>query len=845
VQPLGLPCKGAPLNLRSSLALVLVGAAAFSCSSSAPSPCQGAALVANSGANQTVFKHTAVTLSGSAQGAHGTPAYSWNFAAIPAGSSAILAAPTSTAPTFTTDKSGAYVATLVAEDSCGLSLPATTLVSVTDRAPVAVASSTSAAMPGSTVTLDASASSDPDHDALTYSWTLLYQPQGSAVQLSQSTSAQATFVPQRYGYYGALLVVSDGELSSTPVEVTITVGSTGPTGACSPAPAPVASAGADQTSQPYSASTVTLDGSGSTSGRGPLTFKWSITSAPAGSRATLDSATAMKPALAPDKSGVYTLSLVVNDGCVDSAPAQVHVTRIGNPPYASAYANGYANGYGPMPLGLPVTVQGFGTDFEQNPLTYAWTLTSSPAASLAALANATSTSVVLTPDVAGTYTVSLVVSNGFATSTPAQVTFTAALLPPTASAGADRAGFVGAKVTLDGTASSDPEKRPLAYAWSLTTPSASTAFLSGASSATSTFTPDVPGVYVAGLQVTAGAQVVSTTVTIAAWPAIQTLSHKVLDAAYSKPLDRLVTIAAGPDALYVYEPRAGTEVTVALSAPAACLGLSPDGLFAAVGHNNAVSYVDLQAGKVSKVIPVSGDIATVAVGESGVLYAFPRDAPSDRVHIIAVPVAGGAQPSVTSALTGAPSAAVRPGAGTLYLTSMGYSSGSGIEEYSLSGSAPSLAAVPGGSYQQTCGKLWLSQSGTRLYSRCGVAFRASSTASEDLVSDGVLAQGSGLYTSLLLRQLDDSSAIAEVSAVASPSSTLYYNGADDGSLRRWSANGLGMRETLSYPSDLSSGTPRQWYGRFVFYRSDGSERYVVLQLDPAAGAAHDFGVVTY
>jgi hypothetical protein len=48
-----------------------------------------------------------------------------------------------------------------------------------------------------------------------------------------------------------------------------------------------------------------------------------------------------------------------------------------------------------------------------------------------------------------------------------------------------------------------------------------------------------------------------------------------------------------------------------------------------------------------------------------------------------------------------------------------------------------------------------------------------------------------------------------------------------------------------FPAETLGGSPRPWYGRFVFYRSDGSERYVVMQLDQAAAALQDFGIVTY
>ncbi|MBI5198052.1 MAG: IPT/TIG domain-containing protein, partial [Nitrospirae bacterium] len=51
-----------------------------------------------------------------------------------------------------------------------------------------------------------------------------------------------------------------------------------------------------------------------------LTYSWSMTTKPAGSAAILSSASAVNPTFTADVDGTYVISLVVNDGKVDSAP---------------------------------------------------------------------------------------------------------------------------------------------------------------------------------------------------------------------------------------------------------------------------------------------------------------------------------------------------------------------------------------------------------------------------------------------------------------------------------------------------------------------------------------------
>jgi Putative Ig domain/PKD domain len=74
---------------------------------------------------------------------------------------------------------------------------------------------------GTFITLNGSASTDPNGDPLTYSWTLLTKPAGSAAVLANPTSVTPTFTVDLAGIYVVQLIVNDGTQSSTPNTVNI------------------------------------------------------------------------------------------------------------------------------------------------------------------------------------------------------------------------------------------------------------------------------------------------------------------------------------------------------------------------------------------------------------------------------------------------------------------------------------------------------------------------------------------------------------------------------------------------------------------------------------------------
>jgi len=384
---------------------------------------------------------------------------------------------------------------------CGSSSP--------NNVPVANAGMTQNVNVATLVTLDGSGSRDSDNDTLTYLWDLSAKPSGSVAALTSATSAKPQFTADLAGTYSIGLVVSDGKANSTKVIVSVVASVTNS--------APVANAGVNQNVQV--GSVITLDGTASTDANSDtLSYKWAILGKPSGSAATLSSTTSPNPKFTADVMGIYTISLVVNDGKLDSAlvPVTVVAASTNSAPVANA---GIAQS---VVAGTQVVLDGTGsTDANNDPITYSWSWGTKPTGSTASLSSSTTAKPTFTADKVGTYVLTLTVNDGKVDSTIAAATVTASVAnaAPVANAGTNQNVTVPVAVTLDGSASSDANRDVLTYLWTLVSkPTGSAAALSDSTSVRPTFSADIAGVYVASLLVNDGAldsQITTTTVTAA------------------------------------------------------------------------------------------------------------------------------------------------------------------------------------------------------------------------------------------------------------------------------------------------------------------------------------------
>jgi hypothetical protein len=447
--------------------------------------------IANAGLDQNpIFDGNPVTLDGSAsfdpEGAALT--YLWEIVAQPALSTASLDNPGAIFPSFTPDVEGAYTIRLIVNDGKLNSIGDVVVINsyTTFSPPTANAGVDQDVLYGNNTLLDSSGSIDFGGHGLTYKWTIDSGPSGSAATLDDPTSAQPLFTPDLKGMYVISLVVNDTLHDSNMDWVVINVYNN----------APIARAGTDIV-VPLLNGTANLDGSTSSDPDGiPLSYQWTITSTPKNSTAALSGADTAYPSFTCDKKGAYLLRLVVSDGDLTSSD-MVMVTCSNQVPVAEAGD----------PIVIPfldtAQLNGSGSDPDNDPITFAWSVASAPLGSTATISNPNIANPTFTPDIKGVYELSLIVTDNDVppiSSAPDIVTITTTNHPPVANAGSD------INVNLFGTANligggSDIDSDPIVgYAWTIiNTPFGSTATISDPAIQNPTFTPDLKGDYEIGL----------------------------------------------------------------------------------------------------------------------------------------------------------------------------------------------------------------------------------------------------------------------------------------------------------------------------------------------------------
>ena len=412
---------------------------------------------------------------------------------------------------------------------------------------------------------------------------------------------------------------------------------------------------------------------------------------------------------------------------------------------------------------------------------------------------------------------------------------------PVANAGADQSTEVGVQVILDGSASSDADGDNLSFNWTIQSgPEGSTANLSDETSMHPAFTPDIEGTYEFGLTVgdgfeTSPMDTAILNVQAAPFIPLLTLSYRVVDAEYSRQLDRIIMISSSPNNLHIFDPVTGSDTSISLPLTPNCVSISPDGMFAAVGHNAWVSYVNLDTVTLVKTVSVTTDVFDVVLAGNGYVYAFPRTDQWETIRCVNISTEVETLHTGRSIRAGT-KAKLHPNGLSIYGADNGLSP-SDIEKYDISsGTAQYLYDSPYHGTYPMAGNLWMSDDGLRVFTRGGNVFRSSDVQSEDMTYNGSLSNLT------VVQSLDHSTAAGKVIVIPEDS---WNSIAEDTELQYYSHDYLVYENKLGLPSFHVGSASYSGHGKYVFFNSTGSNYFVILQADESSGMLNDYGVVGY
>ena len=382
--------------------------------------------VADAGPDQTANHAQTVTLDGTGsldpEGLALTYAWSLDGALVGAG-------PNPSAGPFAV---GTYTFTLTVTDDHGATNSDSTTLTVINEPPVADGWVSGFVLTLETTELNGTRSTDPEGGVLSYVWSI------AGVQIA--TGPTPIVGPFDAGVYLITMTVTDSHGASASDELEMTVRNRSPR----------ADSGPEQTVNHVE--TATLDGTGSDDPEGgPLSYVWTMDG--------VQIATGPTPTIGPFAVGKYAISLTVTDDHGTSSTAfPMVLTVVNESPIAITGPSQLVN------YAQTVILDGARSlDPEGGVLNYAWTLDGTQIA--------TGLSPTVGPFSIGYYVVTLTVTDDHEASASDDMIISVINEPPVADAGPDQTvGIAKGKttlVTLDGSASTDPENGALLYIWTL------------------------------------------------------------------------------------------------------------------------------------------------------------------------------------------------------------------------------------------------------------------------------------------------------------------------------------------------------------------------------------------
>ena len=308
--------------------------------------------------------------------------------------------------------------------------------------------------------------------------------------------------------------------------------------------------------------------------------------------------------------------------------------------------------------------------------------------------------------------------------------------------------------------------------------------------------------------------------------AFNPLSYHVVSADYSKAIDRVITISAAPNQLHIYDPVSQADQIVPLNSTPFSLSVGPDGTHAAVGHDSAVSYVNLQTAQVEQVFAVQTDVHSLLLAGNGYIYAFTANAWGS---LFAIQMSTGTVTPVSAIYDGRVPRLSASG------TYMYLGNNSWPTKWNISAGVPTLTEQD--TNANLCADFWLSQDGGRIYTSCGTVYRTSDTTSLDFTPNGSFSAAP------IVNWAANSSTLAETAVLVGLDASVYGSPSES-TLQMYGDAALALLSKQSLPGFQVGGSYYQGFGQYAFWNSSATKLFILEQAASASLLQSDYGIFT-
>lgn len=472
---------------------------------------------ANAGLDQNLTNATSITLTGLATpfvpGGGTIASTTWTLSSstisVPG---IIITTPNSTTTTVTNIGiiGNTYIFTLTVVDSFGNSVSDSCTVinnAVLLTTPIVEAGANQTVSPPTLQATLSGSATDTDGTIISHSWSQVSGPNTAIITTPSLYITTVTgLVPGTY-LFMLLATDNDAQTGSDGVYITVT-----------PNQLPIANAGLDKTIT-LPINSVIINGSGTDSDGTIITYKWVYFSGPA--TYNISNSNIASPTITFSSAGVYEFTLTVTDNLGGQGTDRVKVT-VNAAPNQLPTANAGLDQTVQLPTSS-TTLIGSGTDSDGTIASYAWTRVSGP--NTPTIVSATSATTSITGLIAGTYVFGLTVTDNVGGVSPQDlVTVIVLAVPnvlPIANANVNQTITLPTNsATLSGSGT-DSDGTIVSYLWTKLAGSPSGGAITSATSASTTVTGLIAGVYTYQLQVTdnsGGTGIDTMTITVNAAP---------------------------------------------------------------------------------------------------------------------------------------------------------------------------------------------------------------------------------------------------------------------------------------------------------------------------------------